>query len=239
MEFRIDVDVSGMRRKWKLVMDAASDLDEPLRQFGRYLREKSKRRFQAQGPGWPELASSTQERLEHTRVARITASGGLRASAEKAVLRKLRRELKSVPAYQAAKKELDRVLGRSAATGPARALLGTVAEMTRERHNQTLEQLKDDLARHDKKKAGKKRAGKKKAASHRLLGRLASTLRASVRRNLLTVESKVPWAGVHNEGGSAGHGSHIPKRTFLEIDDEDFEVLRHLLGEYLVEEMEG
>lgn len=46
------------------------------------------------------------------------------------------------------------------------------------------------------------------------LGRLKSAWAFSVGPRFLEARSKAPWSGVHQEGGTAGHGAHIPQRTF-------------------------
>jgi len=74
--------------------------------------------------------------------------------------------------------------------------------------------------------------GKRAITRHqRLLGRLASTLRAEVRRTSLSVGSIVEWAGAHNLGATVGRGAHLPARTFMELDDVDVNVLGELIAE--------
>jgi len=77
--------------------------------------------------------------------------------------------------------------------------------------------------------AAKPRATKK----HKLLGKLASTIRATVGRGELEVFSIVPWAGVHNAGGTNGKGAPIPPRTFLELEPEDGDKLAALIADHI------
>jgi phage gpG-like protein len=50
-----------------------------------------------------------------------------------------------------------------------------------------------------------------------LLGRLPVAVSTTARGSTLTAQSKVPWSGVHNDGGVAGHGAKIPQREFVFI----------------------
>jgi hypothetical protein len=45
----------------------------------------------------------------------------------------------------------------------------------------------------------------------------------------LTVDSKIPWAGSHNEGDTVGHGAHLPARPFNYLGPIDFDVLVEIL----------
>ena len=62
-----------------------------------------------------------------------------------------------------------------------------------------------------------------KSGSGRLLGGLAGSIRAKISGGTLTLESRVPWAGVHNEGGKVGNGATVPARPFLEWTEADFD----------------
>jgi phage gpG-like protein len=47
------------------------------------------------------------------------------------------------------------------------------------------------------------------------LGSLPGSVRTKAGQRQLVAESPVAWAGIHNEGGIAGHGSSIPARPFV------------------------
>ncbi len=51
--------------------------------------------------------------------------------------------------------------------------------------------------------------------STRLLGRLPDTVPVTTRGLSVGAKSSVKWAGIHNDGGVAGHGARIPKREFV------------------------
>ncbi len=58
-----------------------------------------------------------------------------------------------------------------------------------------------------------KRASKR--SRRKILGRLPRALRVRVERDRLVIESRVRWAGAHQEGARVGRGAQLPKRTFL------------------------
>ena len=62
---------------------------------------------------------------------------------------------------------------------------------------------------------------------------------ARVRNAQLVIESKIEWAGVHNEGGRAGHGAEIKERTFLEWTTDDFEELVAMAQDRALAAFEG
>jgi phage gpG-like protein len=55
-----------------------------------------------------------------------------------------------------------------------------------------------------------------KGANRRLLASLPRrTILVQIRGHKLVAFSQVPWAGIHQYGGTAGHGAKIPARPFL------------------------
>lgn len=66
------------------------------------------------------------------------------------------------------------------------------------------------------------------------LGRLKGAIAFVVRATELIAKSKVPWAGVHQHGGTAGKGSHIPQRTFMWAGND----LVRVVGAKIVERVE-
>jgi phage gpG-like protein len=57
--------------------------------------------------------------------------------------------------------------------------------------------------------------------------------------NTVVVASRTLWAGVHNDGGSAGHGAKIPERKFLELKPEYREKFREFMAEHFAEAWNG
>ncbi len=238
MKFNIRVETTGLQKKFDLLVDQLEDLTEPLRAFGAYLRKKAKKKFEEQGPGWKAISESTQERLEHTRTHRITARGTVRKSARRSLKRTLEQNIRKGLAGSGARAELRQLFDRKRARSQddlEKAFRSQLGRSSRDTHNATLTKLREDLDRFDRKTSAQRKRGGRKAARHKLLGRLASTLRATVGNNTLTVFSSVPWAGVHNKGGVAGHDSQIPQREFLALDEEDVGVLKTILEARMTE----
>lgn len=51
--------------------------------------------------------------------------------------------------------------------------------------------------------------------SRRLLGRLPQAVKMFVSTDSVAAVSRVPWSGVHQDGGKVGRGATIPKREFM------------------------
>jgi len=235
---KITLNDEKLNRRWAIMVDASTDFGPALKQFSKHLRERTKGRFQQEGPGWPKLAPSTQEKLEHSFVGRINVkTGGLKAAAERKLAFDIAKKIKKGKLRGYASRQLKLALTGKASNdrivkGLAKVLYGKKSS------DKGLEKVSKEVAKFKglsiadrKKKLDKKR----KSAKHKLLGKLASSIRASIRKNTLEVYSRVEWAGIHNKGGTAAHGANIPKRTFLELDDEDVKVLAELLKGQLVE----
>jgi len=222
---RLSVDTTAGRRRLELIVRALADLQPPLKMFGAYLRGKFKDRFTAEGPGWPPLAQSTGHHLLQSYTGKVTRAGKLRESPR---LKRLRRQLQR----DVKKERLDaRVLvafeRATRSTGG-----GALGEAVRHyaaghRYARELANLAKQL---DRAHAGKRRKQKRAITKHQhLLGRLGSTIKARLSGNVIVVGSFVPWAGIHNEGGAAGHGAMIPRRTFAELESDDVDVLVKVL----------
>lgn len=224
MRLTLAINTTVGRRRLEAVVERLSNLTPILRRFGVYLRAKAKQRFDSEGPGWAPLAQETGHGLIHRFTGRVTRLGSLR---ETTALKQLRTQLKR----QVRKDTVDaRVLGAferaTRSTGGGRLGELVRAHVRDEKLKGQLLRIAKDL---DRAQAGKQRSGKRAIARHHLLGRLASSIRASVKKKELFVMSIVPWAGIHNVGGTGGHGAHIPARTFLELEDADVDVLRDLV----------
>lgn len=88
----------------------------------------------------------------------------------------------------------------------------------------------------NKKKSRTKKGRLRKSAQKRLrnqLGRLKTFWKFRQSKGELEVASGArKWAGVHQDGGVAGHGARIPKREFVYISDDFF---RQFVDDYLQE----
>lgn len=72
-----------------------------------------------------------------------------------------------------------------------------------------------------------------------ILGGIGNSISAKVKGGLLTLESKIDWSGVHNDGGTAGHGARIPARPFLYWTDEDWVELEAMAQDRALAAFEG
>lgn len=64
----------------------------------------------------------------------------------------------------------------------------------------------------------------------KLLGRLPTAVSYKLEGTTLVGESRVAWSGVHQAGGTVGHGARLPARPFLWISDKFLGVAVETLG---------
>ncbi len=81
--FKLTFNAGAVSSKFALMINNVAHLDEALKQFSKYLREKTKKAFEEEGPGWPRLASSTDKRLTHSFAGQFRADGRLKKATEK------------------------------------------------------------------------------------------------------------------------------------------------------------
>ena len=225
MRIIVSVDTTAGRRRLELIVRALTDLQPPLRAFGAYLRAKFKSRFAAEGPGWPPLAQSTGHRLIHTYTGRVTHAGRLRKTES---LRQLKRKI----ARDVIRGRLDASVFyalQAATRSSGGGGLGAAIRLHVAGH-ESERQLVRLSREYDRAALGRRRRQTRAITKHhRLLGKLASTIRAQLEGNAIRVGSFVSWAGIQNEGGVAGHNAQIPARTFAEVEEDDVDVLAETL----------
>lgn len=236
MRLTLKINARRAERKLEILVENLRDLDPVLSEFGKYLRAEAKKRFDQQGPGWRGLADTTKQRLSKKLLSRVTKGGGRVKRTER--LRRIERALPEALRGQLFSKfktsggSRAQVAVRSAGRLEAMRAVGRLEEAVRSAalkraHERELLNVVKEL---DRFAVGKRRRKTRSALSrHRLLGRLPTSITAKLSRSMLQVYSRVPWAGVHNVGGSAGKGSNIPARTFLTLKDEDMDVLEQML----------
>jgi phage gpG-like protein len=211
----ISLSVDGVQRKIKTLARTAADLEPALKIFDAYYKARLAERFASQGPGWQPRAESTEARQEHrARQAQALAVNQLK--------RKLSRELKRAFRRQR--------LGK-----------GTAASV--ERRYQVLKEFERQVAggimgrqlgadhRLEKSVSGlrERKARAETKASERILGRIPASMYSKIAKGTLTVDSRIPWAGSHNEGDTVGHGAHLPARPFNYLEAIDVDVLVEIL----------
>ncbi len=85
--------------------------------------------------------------------------------------------------------------------------------------------------------AASTRARRLSSPKHRpskLLGRLPGAVSYKADSTSVTGTSRVLWSGVHQDGGTVGHGSRLPARPFLWISDDMIRIAENTLGGALV-----
>jgi phage gpG-like protein len=218
-----------------LTIEALRDLTPIFARFLKWLRPEIDKVFEQQGPGWPSLKEDSAKQ----RAATIPAKSAIiRAKALNPLARSVLRT------YGRAEKRL----GRTAATSPLLARRQKTVAKQREQaeeignillgRGQTFGKAQFDKLhkRVDKYKA-KAEDRIKKLENGELLGRIASSIRAEIEKGTLIIESGIEWAGIHNDGGTAGNGARIPKRTFLEWTPERIEKFIEIAQQYVIEKL--
>lgn len=221
MRFTLALELDGVRRRFGLLAKSAADLTPALRTFDRYYRARVAQRFASEGPGWPPRTGATV-----ARAGSATAPAG-RAAQE--VRRKLSRAYASAQKrHGAGKLSEDRVASAHAA----------LVELKRQRQGGTLGQQQGAAARLEQRVGRMREQAAGRAAGGRTLGKIAGSIASSIKAGTLTVESKAPWAGAHNDGATVGHGAKLPARPFLFLDDTDREMFAEILRNHMLVEWE-
>lgn len=73
-----------------------------------------------------------------------------------------------------------------------------------------------------------RRARGAKRKSRKILGRLPAALQITSGKDFVRVTSRVPWSGVHQDGGAAGKNARIPRRQFLWISKDLLRAVRDI-----------
>lgn len=209
----LSVNIDGIERKLETLAETAKDLEPALRMFDGYLRARVRQRFASGGPGWPER--SAEDEGKRHRADQVDAL------AVHKMQRKLEREFDRARRRRAAGK------GTEAAVERRYAVL---KEFMRQAAGGAVGIQGGKDARREKSIAGLRQRFQRAAErDHGILGKLASSIASTVSRGTLTLYSKVAWAGVHNEGGTVGHGATLPARPFLFLESSDIDVLAEIL----------
>lgn len=205
----------GVEQSLDAMVNSLSELRPVFAKFARYMRQEVDQVFESQGGGsWPQRSEATQKRFDASKAARLqrieatkyqSLVGSVRSSKRKAERRLaktsqsnskvLARRQRSVEKHQAQLEELARLTA-----GGARST------------DKTYKKFNERVERRDQ-KADKKR---KAVEQGDLLAQIANSIVIEFGKDSFAVASRIPWAGIHNEGGNAGNGASIPARTFLQ-----------------------
>lgn len=211
----MDVRVSIEPIRWRPAAEQRRVLAQSLKIFSAYFRHKVAQRFSQEGPGWPprQQTVATQQRREvHAK-----------SLAEHRLRRKLERDIRR------AKMRLGKGKGTQQSVDRRYAVL---KEFERQVRGGTTQPSADKDDRRLQKSVSGLRGRMDRAgieAASKVLGKLAGSIKAKLGGGELVVSSRVPWAGVHNEGGQVGRGAKIPARPFLFVENEDLEVLGQIM----------
>jgi phage gpG-like protein len=227
--------VSGdLGKKFAIASNSLDNLAEALQQFSKYKRDNVKAIFASEGPGWPGLARSTDKKLTHSFTGKITVDGKIRKSSQKKILTQIESGIKKGKIPLSARSLFKKIAsGNLSDDKLALQVFGHFEQKKKAKDMNSVEKLQKKL----QKLAGQTKAqrqqglGKSRAiAKHKMLGSISNSIKAKVLgKQTLEVYSIIPWAGIHNDGGAAGKGSRIPERRFLDLTEQDLEMLATLL----------
>lgn len=215
------VNVSAPVERFEKMAQAAQNPMRILRRWSGYFRASAKRAADEQ-TGWPGWSEATRRKYEHTRTAKITAAGGVRAAAGARLEQQLRRRARQ-----------GSITAQSDLSELQRLRAGLMPDRSKVVSSRALEALRKGVERAAK--TGKRVGGDRRAiARKKLLGRLPRMQRPEISGSTVKMVNMVPWSGVHNEGGTAGHGAREPARTWLDIDEQDRVVLVEIVRDSLL-----
>lgn len=239
----LQVDVGGVLQNLDLAIDSLNDLGPIFRKFIPVKRRNVDKVFK-EGKGWPPLDEDTlanrQSRAEAVAAkirAGVQSSLASKLSGERArIQRRLKsreqtgdtsergQKLLASAQRSLARKDLQRTEFARITSGGDRSAMakGTQKVVARlERREQRAEQ-----------KIAAFEGGEP-------LGQIANSIVYEVQGKLLTVRSAIGWAGVHNDGGTAGNRARIPQRKFLEWTQEDLQEFSRIAAEYVAQKANG
>lgn len=238
--------MNDVQQSMDLLIESMDDLQPILKRFGAYLRGVAKAKFQAEGPGWTPLAKSTIERLEHTKTSNVTSQGRLRASYVKkrrtALGKKSKRASKALGrttvyynVFSSGRKIKANLKAKDKNSRAEISELNRLYENPDSAVSGRFKNLTTAAKKIDRIQSGKSVKSQRAIDKHKLLGKLANSLSATTTKKQLTVQSKVDWSGVQNDGGIVGNNATLPGRPFLELEPKDLEVLAKIAQDYMLE----
>ena len=234
----VTVNIEGVSRKFDTLAETADDLSPALKRFGGYLKKMALKRYAEQA--FPGLAQSTLDRR---------AQKGIK-SLEKKLERDFRKaKSRAWDQRRAAGLAPRGALARTLARLTLGDLMGAQAVASSRGVQNRLRVLEEFRRRHRGGDAPGKLTAKQeasltareeravaKAVGGPILGQLPRTLVVKVERGKVTLESRTyqKFSEVHNKGGTAGHGAHIPKRETIKVDETDLQIFAGILIEEML-----
>lgn len=230
MPIRIEIETGGAVRELEILADSFAEIRPVFAKFSAYMRQEIQSVFDSDGGGkWPERKvpkllgeEAKAAKIEKIRSGKYSSlSGALRSSQRKAARLLARtpqsnsklteRRRKSVAKYESQLEEIKRI------------------EAGGSKDQKGFRQLYERAGRREERAARKIDRLERGA----LLGQIANSFSIDFDKTSWEMFSRIAWAGVHNDGGTAGHGARIPARVFLEWTPERIEKFVQMANEYL------
>ena len=230
MPIRIEIETDGAVRELEILADSFAEIRPVFAKFSAYMRSEIQAVFDSDGGGkWPERKTpkplgeeAKAAKIEKIRSSQYSSlSGALRSSQRKAA-----RLLARTP--QSDSKLTER---RRKSAAKYEAQLAEVQRLSQggSKDQKGFRKLYERAGRREERAARKIDRLERGA----LLGQVANSFSIDFDKSNWEMFSRIAWAGVHNEGGSAGHGARIPARVFLEWTPERIEKFVQMANEYL------
>lgn len=224
----ITVDVEGTQRDIKLMVNRLSDLGPVWRRFTAYMRKEIDEEFETGGHGsWAPRKKEESEVKKAARIERIERNKyrGLQSRLRSEHKRAMKTLAKGTDKSRLGEK-------RARAVEKKRAQIQHIAQLAIGDIP-----LQPDFDKRLYKRVERRivQAEKRKQAVEegQLLGRMSHAFGIEVTKDSWRMFSRIPWAHVHNEGGTAGNGANIPKRTFLRWTTKRIDTFEMMVAEYI------
>jgi len=248
-------DDGGILRTLDLAADSLRDLSPIFRRYVKWLRPEIDKVFQQQGPGWPPIAESTQEHRDQQLAGGLAAK--IREGSIESLSKRMAGEQRKVGRRLASRLMESGAVARKLGEARGSKLLHS-AEKSAQRQedlrqkferirgaSRTLIALGPQESKYNKLYERVGRAQERgenkiqKLQSGELLGNIARSITHEIKGGTLEVFSRIKWAGIHNDGGTAGHGARIPERKFLEWTPARVAKLGEIAQTYALEKLKG
>ena len=223
MPISIQVEVDGAVRELEILADSFAELRPVFAKFSAYMRQEIQSVFDSDGGGkWPErkVPKPLGEEAKAAKIEKIRSSqrkaARLLAKTPQSDSKLTERRRKSVAKYEVQLSEVQRL-----SQGGSKDQKG-------------FRKLYERASRRED-RAAKKIDRLERGA---LLGQVANSFSIDFDKTSWEMFSRIDWAGVHNEGGTAGHGARIPARVYLEWTPERIEKFVAMATEYLASRAE-
>ena len=230
MPIRIEIETGGAVRELEILADSFNEIRPVFAKFSAYMRGEIQAVFDSDGGGrWPErkVPKPLGEEAKAAKIEKIRSSqysslsGSLRSSQRKAarLLAKTpqsnskltAKRRKSVEKYESQLEEIKRIGASGLKDQKGFRKLYERASRREDWATKKIDRLERGA----------------------LLGQVANSFSISFDKSNWEMFSRIAWAGVHNEGGTAGHGAKIPARVFLEWTPERLEKFVAMANEFL------